>query len=99
MARRCRPARRLTRWAPGGPRAAAVFVAPPETTRSNDTQFRYRPSSDLVYLSGFLEPETVLVLRPGAETEKLVMFVRPRDPERETWDGRRAGLEGALRDH
>jgi Xaa-Pro aminopeptidase len=82
-----------------GPRAAAVFVAPPETTRSNDTHFRYRPSSDLVYLSGFVEPETVLVLRPGAETEKLVMFVRPRDPERETWDGRRAGLEGALRDY
>ena len=41
-----------------GPRAAAVFAAPPETTRSNDTHFRYRPSSDLVYLTGFDEPET-----------------------------------------
>jgi Xaa-Pro aminopeptidase len=81
-----------------GPRAAAVFVAAPEATRSNDTHFRYRPSSDLVYLTGFVEPESVLVLRPGAETEKVVLFVRPRDPERETWDGRRAGLEGALRD-
>ncbi len=82
-----------------GPRAAAVFAAPPEATRSNDTHFRYRSSSDLVYLTGFAEPECVLVLRPGAQTEKVVMFVRPRDPERETWDGRRAGVEGAVRDY
>ncbi len=82
-----------------GARAAAVFAATPESTRSNDTHFRYRPSSDLVYLSGFVEPECVLVLRPGAESERLVMFVRPRDPERETWDGRRAGLEGAQREY
>jgi Xaa-Pro aminopeptidase len=82
-----------------GARAVAVFAAPPEVTRSNDTHFRYRPSSDLVYLTGFVEPECVLVLRPGAERDKLVLFVRPRDPERETWDGRRAGVEGAVRQY
>jgi Xaa-Pro aminopeptidase len=82
-----------------GPHAAAVFVASPESTRSNDTHFRYRPSSDLVYLTGFVEPECVVVLRPGAASEKVVMFVRPRDPERETWDGRRAGVDGAVRDY
>jgi Xaa-Pro aminopeptidase len=49
----------------------------------------------VLYLTGFVEPDTTLVLRPGAETERVVMFVRPRDPELETWDGRRAGLDGA----
>ena len=47
------------------------------------------------YLTGFVEPDATLILRPGAETERVVMFVRPRDPEMEVWDGRRAGLDGA----
>jgi Xaa-Pro aminopeptidase len=81
-----------------GPRGVAVFAALPEATRSNDTHYKYRPSSDLVYLTGFHEPEAVLVLRPGAHQDRVVLFVRPRDPERETWDGRRAGVEGAMRD-
>jgi Xaa-Pro aminopeptidase len=79
-----------------GPRAVAVFVAPPEATRSNDTHYRYRQSSDLTYLTGFAEPECALVLRPGADKDRVVLFVRPRDPEKETWDGRRVGLEGAV---
>jgi Xaa-Pro aminopeptidase len=81
-----------------GPRSVAVFAAPPEATRSQDTHYKYRPSSDIVYLTGFVEPECVLVMRPGAEKDRVIMFVRPRDPERETWDGRRAGVEGAVKD-
>lgn len=72
----------------------AIVFAAPERTRSNDTQYRYRQDSYLHYLTGFPEPESVLVLRPGGEPE-TVMFVRNRDRERETWDGRRAGPEGA----
>jgi Xaa-Pro aminopeptidase len=79
-----------------GPRAAALFVASPEATRSNDTHYKYRPASDLVYLSGFAEPECALIVRPGAEKEKAILFLRPRDPERETWDGRRLGVENAV---
>ncbi|MBK9071325.1 MAG: aminopeptidase P N-terminal domain-containing protein [Myxococcales bacterium] len=75
--------------------AAAVFCARPERVRSHDTEYAFRQHSDVLYLSGFAEPEAVLVLRPGAASEKFVMFVRPRDPEMETWNGRRAGLEGA----
>jgi Xaa-Pro aminopeptidase len=78
-----------------GPRACALFVSTPEQTRSNDTHYRYRPSSDLVYLTGFHEPECALLLRPGADKDRAVVFVRPRDPERETWDGRRLGVDHA----
>ena len=67
----------------------------PERLRNGDAYHRFRQHSDVYYLTGFAEPDTTLVLRPGAESERFVMFVRPRDPEMETWDGRRAGLEGA----
>lgn len=82
-----------------GPRAVALFRASPEVLRNGDSTYPYRPSSDLLYLTGFAEPECALVLRPGAATERVVLFVRPRDPERETWEGRRAGPEGAIRDY
>ena len=78
-----------------GPGAVAVVRSLPERLRNGDAYYPFRQQSDVFYLTGFPEPETTLVLRPGAETERFVMFVRPRDPEMETWDGRRAGLEGA----
>ncbi len=78
-----------------GPHAVAVVRSLPEHLRNGDAHYRFRQHSDLYYLTGFAEPDTTLVLRPGAEDEKIVMFVRPRDPEMETWDGRRAGLDGA----
>jgi Xaa-Pro aminopeptidase len=79
-----------------GPSAVALVHAPPETLRNGDVHNPYRQSSDLLYLTGFAEPEATLVVRPGAERERVVLFVRPRDKERETWDGRRAGVEGAV---
>jgi Xaa-Pro aminopeptidase len=78
-----------------GPNAVAVVRSLPERLRNGDAFHRFRQLSDLYYLTGFVEPEATLVLRPGAETERVVMFVRPRDPELETWDGKRAGLDGA----
>ena len=78
-----------------GPDAIAIVRSLPERLRNGDAFHPFRQSSDVVYLTGFVEPETTLVLRPGAETERVIMFVRPRDPEMETWEGRRAGLEGA----
>ncbi len=63
-------------------------------TRSNDTEFRFRPDSDFHYLSGLREPGAVLVLRAHAEPH-FVLFVRPRDAEAEVWSGRRVGPEGA----
>jgi Xaa-Pro aminopeptidase len=86
-----------------GPRTAALFIATPVAIRNNDVEHDFRQDSDVFYLTGFDEPEAVAVLTPhasvkvGDETKKpkLTMFVRPRDPEREVWDGYRAGLEGA----
>lgn len=78
-----------------GPGAVAVVRSLPERLRNGDAHYAFRQHSDLIYLTGFLEPEATLVLRPGAETERVVMFVRPGDPEAELWDGRRAGIEGA----
>ncbi len=73
----------------------AVFPAAPESIRSNDTGYRYRQDSDLFYLTGFPEPEAVCVLSPQHESERFILFVRPRDKEKETWTGRRFGDEGA----
>jgi len=67
-----------------------------ERTRSNDVEYRYRPQSDFYYLTGFAEPGAVCVLQPGHPQYEYALFVRPRDRERETWTGRRAGIEGAL---
>lgn len=78
-----------------GPNAVAIVRSLPERLRNGDAFHPFRQHSDVVYLTGFVEPDTTLVLRPGAESERVVMFVRPRDPEMEVWDGRRAGLEGA----
>jgi Xaa-Pro aminopeptidase len=74
----------------------AVFFAAPSRTRSNDTEYRYRQDSTFHYLTGFGEPGAAAVLRPGHPEHPYVLFVRPRNRERETWEGRRAGPEGAV---
>lgn len=78
-----------------GPTSVAVVRSLPERLRNGDAFFKFRQLSDVQYLTGFGEPDTTLILRPGAETDRVVMFVRPRDPEMETWEGKRAGVEGA----
>jgi Xaa-Pro aminopeptidase len=75
--------------------AVIVLTANPVQMRSNDTHFPYRPSSDILYLTGFEQPEAVVVLAPGRDEGEFVMFVRPRDEEAERWSGSRPGPEGA----
>lgn len=77
------------------PNSIAILPAAPERCRSRDTHYAYRQDSDFLYLSGFSEPEAVLVLIPGREHGEYVLFCRERDPEKEIWDGYRAGPEGA----
>ncbi|HQR46260.1 MAG TPA: aminopeptidase P N-terminal domain-containing protein [Thermoanaerobaculia bacterium] len=74
----------------------ALLFAPPPQALGWDLHYRYRPDPDLLYLTGFTEPETVAVLE--ADRRRLTLFVRPKDRERETWEGRRAGPEGARRE-
>ena len=78
-----------------GSRAVAVIAGRPTTIRNSDVEHRFRQPSDLLYLTGFREPESWAVLAPGRD-KPFSLFVRPRDPERETWTGRRAGVEGAV---
>ncbi len=77
------------------PNSIAIVPAAPERTRSRDTEYHYRQDSDFLYLSGFEEPQAVLVLIPEREHGEYVLFVRERNREREIWDGYRAGPEGA----
>ncbi|HET8781863.1 MAG TPA: Xaa-Pro aminopeptidase [Pyrinomonadaceae bacterium] len=77
------------------PKSVAIIPGAREATRSNDTHYRFRQDSDFFYLTGFEEPDAIAVVKPS-ETNKYALFVRPRDPEREIWDGRRAGVEGAV---
>ncbi len=77
-----------------GPRAVAIIGGKKLSVRNSDVEHRFRQTSDLWYLTGFTEPEALAVVAPG-RAEKFTLFVRPRDPERETWTGRRAGVDGA----
>ncbi len=72
----------------------AIVPTAPERVRSRDTEYHFRPASDFYYLSGFAEPEAVLVLVPGREHGEYVVFCRDKDPAKEIWDGYRAGPEG-----
>ncbi len=74
----------------------AVLPTAPERLRNRDVEYPYRPDSDFYYLTGFPEPEAVLVLVPGRREGEVLLFCRDRDPERELWTGRRAGPEGAI---
>ncbi len=75
-------------------RGVAIFRAAPIAVRSKDVEYPYRQDNDLLYLTGFPEPEATCVLDPAGD-EPFTLFVRPRDRDREIWTGLRAGVEGA----
>ncbi len=79
-----------------GKGAVAVLPSATAKTRNRDVQYLFRQESDFYYLTGFAEPEAVLVLAPGRPNGEFLLFCRDRDPEREAWDGARAGPEGAV---
>ena len=74
----------------------AIIPGAREVTRSRDTEYAFRQDSDLFYLTGFEEPDAVLVLVPGRRQGQVVLFCRERDPEMELWNGYRLGPEGAV---
>jgi Xaa-Pro aminopeptidase len=87
---------RRAAFARGIGEAAAVIPSARHAVRNADTEYEYRPNSDFFYLTGFDEPEAVLVLAPHQEKERVVLFLRPRDRTQEIWTGRRLGVEGAV---
>jgi Xaa-Pro aminopeptidase len=74
----------------------ALFPSAPLAIRNRDVGHPYRQDSDLFYLTGFDEPESLLLLTNQHEEHQVVLFVRPKKREREIWDGPRAGVEGAV---
>lgn len=77
------------------PDSLAIVPAAREQLRSRDTYFPFRQDSDFLYLTGFNEPEALLVLVPGRDQGEELLFCRERDAEKEMWDGPRLGPERA----
>ncbi len=85
--------RRLAEKAPG---SALILSSHPEHIRNNDVHHPYRQDTNFYYLTGFEEPESVFIFRPGQSPE-TVMFVREKNMERETWDGFRYGVDATAK--
>jgi Xaa-Pro aminopeptidase len=75
--------------------AVLVIPAAEHALRNADTEYEYRQGSDFYYLTGFTEPESVLVIAPNRAGEAVTLFLRPRDRDKEIWTGRRLGVESA----
>ena len=76
--------------------SAIIISSASVKSRISDTEYAYRQDSNFYYLSGYEEPESLLLIRPDHDKEKFVMFCRERDPLREQWDGFRTGQQGAI---
>jgi Xaa-Pro aminopeptidase len=79
--------------------AVAIVPAARHAVRNADSEYEYRQDSDFHYLTGFGEPEAVLLIAPQQAAERDVLFVRPRDRLKEIWTGKRAGVEGAVAEY
>lgn len=78
------------------PQSAVLLPAASLTTRSNDSDYPFRQRSDFHYLTGFPEPDALLLLLPGRKAGESVLFCQERNPAIEAWTGIRLGIEGAL---
>jgi len=73
----------------------AIFKSAPVAVMHNDVEYAFRQDSDFYYLTGFNEPEAVAVLAPHHEEHRFILFVQPKEREKEVWTGYRTGVEAA----
>ena len=73
----------------------AIFRSAPMAVMHNDVEYNFRQDSDFFYLTGFNEPSAVAVLAPHHQEHKFVLFVRPKEWEKEVWNGYRVGVDAA----
>ena len=78
------------------PGSIAVVPAASVRLRNRDTEYLFRQDSDFLYLTGFTEPDAVLVLAPGREHGETILFCRERDRRAELYDGERLGPDRAV---
>lgn len=81
--------------------SVAVFFNNPVKNRTNDVDYAYHPNTDFFYLTGFREPNAVLVIfsekrQVNAEMSDELIFLQNRDPRAEMWNGKRMGVEGIM---
>ncbi|ABR74034.1 Xaa-Pro aminopeptidase [Actinobacillus succinogenes] len=88
-------ARRSELFARMADNSAAVVFSAREQTRNNDCTYPFRQDSYFWYLTGFNEPDAVLLLVKKNQQNLTALFLRPKDPLMETWNGRRLGVENA----
>jgi len=81
-----------------GSDSIAILPATPTKMRNRDVEYPYRPDSDFYYLTGFHEPDAVMVLLPGRRAGEFLLFCRCQNPDTAMWNGPMAGLEGACDD-
>ena len=74
-----------------------ILASSSPKNRNSDSNYPFRQNSNFLYLSGYEESDSVLVLRPE-DKEKFIIFCRDRNPNSEQWDGLRSGQEGAVKD-
>jgi Xaa-Pro aminopeptidase len=79
-----------------GENSIAILPSSTMKSRNRDVDYPFRQDSDFFYLTGFSEPEAVLVIIPGREHGESVLFCRERDPTKEMWDGFIAGPDRAI---
>tara|TARA_B110000459_G_scaffold40444_1_gene43730 strand:- start:958 stop:2262 length:1305 start_codon:yes stop_codon:yes gene_type:complete len=79
--------------------SAIIVSAASVKSRISDTEYSYRQDSNFYYLSGYEEPESLILIRPNQDKERFIIFCRDRDPLREQWDGFRTGQEGVIQDY
>ena len=78
--------------------SAIIIASSPVKSRISDTDYLYRQDSNFYYLSGYEEPESILLIRPYTKKDNFIIFCRDRDPLKEQWDGFRSGQKGAVED-
>ncbi len=74
---------------------SAIFRSAPTAVMHNDVEYNFRQESDFFYLTGFNEANSVAVFAPWHEEHKFILFVQPKDRDRETWSGYRIGVDAA----
>lgn len=82
-----------------GDNAIAIIQASKVVIRNRDADFPFRQDSDFLYLTGFNEPNAVAVFIPGRPEGEYILFCQAKDPAMERWTGKRAGIEGVVKDY
>jgi len=79
-------------------KSALILCSSPERVRSNDVHYVYRTNSDLLYFTGWSEPDSIMLVVKRNNSWETKLFLQEKDTEKEIWEGRRPGIEGALED-